>query len=103
MKLKLNQKDNPCATILDDVETFTLEGETLLVVFEDGTTRNYPLMHLWYYESAISDHAAQRTVGDDWSVHGIASNNPPKQKISESAAGAIRSLRAYKRIRDTNQ
>ena len=54
MKLILSPKDNVNKITLDDVETFALEGETLLVVFTDGVTRNYPLIHLWYYQSRLS-------------------------------------------------
>lgn len=51
MKLILSPKDNINRIELTGVETFALEGCTLLVVFSDGRTRNYPLAHLWYYES----------------------------------------------------
>lgn len=56
MKLILSPKDNLGKMILEDVSGFTLEGETLLVVFKSGRTRNYPLMHLWYYESHVDQH-----------------------------------------------
>lgn len=51
MELTISPKDNINKLELRDVETFTLEGETLLVVFKDGKTRNYPLQHICYYES----------------------------------------------------
>jgi len=53
MELILSPKDNVNKMVLCDVETFCLEGSCLLVVFEDGRSRNYPLVHLWYYESII--------------------------------------------------
>ena len=53
MELILSAKDNVNKLVLFNVETFALEGATLLVVFEDGRTRNFPLMHLWYYESKM--------------------------------------------------
>lgn len=56
MKLILSPKDNLGKIILDDVSSFALEGDTLLVVFESGRTRNYPLIHLWYYESHVNYH-----------------------------------------------
>ena len=56
MKLVLSPKDNVGKMVLKKVETFALEGETLLVVFKDGRTRNYPLMHLWYYQSHVDNH-----------------------------------------------
>ena len=56
MNLILSPKDNLGKMKLTEVESFCLEGETLLVVWESGKTRNYPLMHLWYYQSDIADH-----------------------------------------------
>lgn len=53
MKLIISPKDNVNKMELKDVETFAVEGETLLVVFTDGKTRNYPLRHIWYYESGV--------------------------------------------------
>lgn len=53
MNLILSPKDNLNKITLKDVETFALEGGTLLVVFKDGRARNYPLIHLWYYESRV--------------------------------------------------
>ena len=54
MKLILSPKDNINKLELKNVETFCIEGSTLLVIFEDGRTRNYPMEHLWYYESNVS-------------------------------------------------
>jgi len=59
MKLILSPKDNLNKITLDKVQTFALEGPTLLVVFESGETRNYPLLHLWYYKSHVDDHKVQ--------------------------------------------
>lgn len=59
MKLILSPKDNLGKMTLEDVSGFALEGETLLVVFESGRTRNYPLIHLWYYESHVDDHKTE--------------------------------------------
>ena len=56
MRLVLSPKDNLGKITLEDVDGFALEGSTLLVVFESGRTRNYPLLHLWYYESHVDDH-----------------------------------------------
>ncbi len=57
MELILSPKDNLNKITLHGVDTFALEGDTLLVVFEDGRTRNYPLIHLWYYGSHVSEHS----------------------------------------------
>lgn len=62
MKLILSPKDNLGKMTLDEVSGFALEGETLLVVFENGRTRNYPLQHLWYYESHVDFHKTQPLV-----------------------------------------
>ena len=59
MRLILSPKDNLSKITLDNVVTFALEGETLLVVFEGGRTRNYPLIHLWYYESHTAYHTKE--------------------------------------------
>lgn len=55
MKLILSPKDSTCKVILEDVASFCQEGITLLVVFECGTARNYPLEHIWYYETNAID------------------------------------------------
>ena len=51
MVLILSPKDCLPKITLENVECFAQEGNTLLVVFENGCTRNYPLVHLWYYQS----------------------------------------------------
>lgn len=55
MKLILSPKDNINKLTLQNVETFAIEGNTLLVIFTDGRSRNYPLQHLWYYESEVAE------------------------------------------------
>jgi len=56
MNLILSPKDNLNKIVLGNVHTFALEGATLLVVFDDGRTRNYPLEHLRYYQSHVEYH-----------------------------------------------
>lgn len=56
MKLVISPKDNLGKMVLKKVQTFAVEGPTLLVVFKDGRTRNYPMEHLWYYQSHVKDH-----------------------------------------------
>ena len=53
MNLIISPKDNINKVVLKEVETFTLEGNTLLVVYQDGRTRNFPLVHIWYYEAVV--------------------------------------------------
>lgn len=63
MKLILSPKDNLGKMTLEEVSGFALEGNTLLVVFESGRTRNYPLQHLWYYESHVDYHKTTPLLG----------------------------------------
>ena len=56
MDIYLSPKDNLNKIKLTDVETFAQEGKTLLIVFKNGRTRNYPLEHIWYYESHVENH-----------------------------------------------
>lgn len=65
MKLILSPKDNLGKMTLENVQGFALEGETLLVVFENGRTRNYPLQHLWYYESHVDYHKTRPLVDSE--------------------------------------
>lgn len=53
MKLILSPKDNINNIELKEVETFCQEGCTLLVIYKDGRCRNYPMEHLWYWESKV--------------------------------------------------
>jgi len=53
MDLILSPKDNINKLVLKDVETFAIEGNTLLVIYLDGRCRNYPMVHLWYWESKV--------------------------------------------------
>lgn len=58
--LRLVPADNINVIDLENVSGFALEGETLLVVFGDGTTRNYPLRHLGSYHSQVDDYEPVR-------------------------------------------
>jgi hypothetical protein len=62
MELILSPKDNLNKIKLEGVKTFAVEGPTLLVVFESGETRNYPLTHLWYYSSHVDNHKTTRIM-----------------------------------------
>ncbi len=59
MKLILSPKDNANKLLLEQVEAFFLEGQTLGVVFKDGSRRNYPLEHIWWYGTPATNR--QRT------------------------------------------
>ena len=62
MKLILSPKDNINKITLHNVETFAIEGCTLLVVYEDGKTRNFPMQHLWYYESQAPENRSKPEI-----------------------------------------
>lgn len=53
MKLILSPKANINKIELEGVETFCDEGPTLCVIFKDGRVRNYPHIHLWYWQTEI--------------------------------------------------
>lgn len=62
MRIVLSPKDALAKIYLDNVQSFAQEGVTLLVVFTDGVTRNYPLQHLWYYQSHVAQHKTTDAV-----------------------------------------
>lgn len=49
--LTLVPRDNFNPIVLQGVETFCMEGETLRVIFLDGRSRNYPIRHLSSWET----------------------------------------------------
>jgi hypothetical protein len=51
MKVKIKPKDTTSPIYYDGVLSHFLEGNTLGLLFEDGTVRNIPLCHIWYYET----------------------------------------------------
>ncbi len=51
MVVKIKPKDSTSPVYYDKVLSHFLEGETLGLLFEDGSVRNFPLMHIWYYET----------------------------------------------------
>jgi hypothetical protein len=77
MDLILSPKDNVNKLALTGVETFALEGCTLLVVFADGRTRNFPLIHLWYYESRVSASRSRPQPADSIMAAHLADGGSP--------------------------
>jgi len=65
MQLVLSLKGNIDKITLENVQCFGDEAQTLLVVFEGGRIRNYPLMHLWYWESHVDDHKINWAPDED--------------------------------------
>ncbi len=51
MNVKIKVKDSTSPIHYTDVVSHFLEGSTLALLFEDGTVRNIPLIHIWYYET----------------------------------------------------
>tara|TARA_R110000796_G_scaffold231853_3_gene349894 strand:- start:10679 stop:10873 length:195 start_codon:yes stop_codon:yes gene_type:complete len=51
MKVKIKLKDTTTPVFYDKVLSHFLEGPTLALLFEDGSVRNFPLVHIWYYET----------------------------------------------------
>jgi len=51
MKLKIKCKDTTTPIYYDNVVSVFQEGATLAVLFEDGSVRNFPHIHIWYWET----------------------------------------------------
>jgi len=51
MTVKIKLKDTTTPIYYEMVLSHFLEGETLALLFEDGCVRNFPLIHIWYYET----------------------------------------------------
>jgi len=51
MTVKIKCKDTTTPVFYDKVVSHFIEGPTLALLFEDGSVRNFPLIHIWYYET----------------------------------------------------
>lgn len=51
MTVKIKMKDTTSAIYFEDVISHFLEGETLALLFKDNVVRNFPLQHIFYYET----------------------------------------------------
>lgn len=51
MKVKIKLKDTTTPVFYNNVLSHFLEGQTLALLFEDGSVRNFPFIHIWYYET----------------------------------------------------
>jgi len=51
MTVKIKCKDTTTPVFYEKVLSHFLEGNTLALLFEDGSVRNFPLIHIWYYET----------------------------------------------------
>jgi len=51
MIVKIKLKDTTTPVVYEDVVSHFQEGCTLALLFEDGNVRNFPMVHIWYYET----------------------------------------------------
>lgn len=51
MVVKIKLKDTTTPVMYENVLSHFLEGPTLALLFESGEVRNFPLIHIWYYET----------------------------------------------------
>jgi len=51
MVVKIKLKDTTTPVFYENVKSHFLEGPTLALLFNDGKVRNFPLIHIWYYET----------------------------------------------------
>ncbi len=51
MVVKIKVKDSTTPIFYENVVSHFVEGPTLALLFEDGSVRNFPMIHIWYYET----------------------------------------------------
>ena len=51
MNVKIKLKDTTTPVYYEDVVSHFMEGNTLALLFKGGEVRNFPLIHIWYYET----------------------------------------------------
>jgi hypothetical protein len=51
MNVKIKLKDTTTPVYYENVVSHFMEGTTLALLFEGGEVRNFPLIHIWYYET----------------------------------------------------
>lgn len=51
MTVKIKPKDTTTPIYYEKVLSHFQEGNTLALLFEDGSVRNIPFIHMWYYET----------------------------------------------------
>ena len=54
MVVKIKLKDTTTPVYYEDVISHFIEGPTLALLFKGGEVRNFPLIHIWYYETKQS-------------------------------------------------
>jgi|GEM_PF-6679807 len=61
MDVKIAPVDSSRKLILKDVETCYPTLSTLVIVYKDGKTRQYPLSHIWCWTMPPGPDAHERT------------------------------------------
>ena len=51
MTVKIKLKDTTTPVYYENVLSHFIEGCTLALLFQDGSVRNFPMIHVWYYET----------------------------------------------------
>ena len=51
MIVKIKLKDTTTPVYYEDVVSHFMEGNTLALLFKENVVRNFPLIHIWYYET----------------------------------------------------
>lgn len=51
MTVKIKCKDTTTPVYYENVLSHFIEGNTLALLFENNIVRNFPLVHIWYYET----------------------------------------------------
>jgi hypothetical protein len=51
MIVKIKMKDTTTPIYFEGVLSHFLEGNTLALLFENNVVRNFPLIHIFYYET----------------------------------------------------
>ena len=51
MIVKIKMKDTTTPIYFEDVMSHFIEGNTLALLFKDNVVRNFPMVHIFYYET----------------------------------------------------
>lgn len=51
MTVKIKMKDTTTPIYFENVVSHFVEGPTLALLFEDNIVRNFPMIHIFYYET----------------------------------------------------
>lgn len=76
MTVKIKPKDSTSPVFYENVVSHFLEGNTLGLLFESGEVKNFPLQHIWYYET--KQPREKTRVLSDLEVKTIRNDAPPE-------------------------